>query len=204
MFAMSGGGRLEGQVVAMLRGQVVEIIAGAVFLFMGLAVCAIAVIRRRSGVRLFTWLGIWSAMYGAGLLSQSPAVVAALPHSLQIAVLYVNTVTAYLTVVIAFLAFLELSVGKVRLLIEILILAGLAVAAAGIAWFVFGGSAGKFIPYNHLVTVCGLVVIVTLVTVKKLSDKFLVLVNRRVLAAGTLLFTIEALWVNLSRPLHYR
>ena len=103
MFAMSGGGRLEGQVVAMLRGQVVEIIAGAVFLFMGLAVCAIAVIRRRSGVRLFTWLGIWSAMYGAGLLSQSPAVVAALPHSLQIAVLYVNTVTAYLTVVIAFL-----------------------------------------------------------------------------------------------------
>jgi sigma-B regulation protein RsbU (phosphoserine phosphatase) len=199
-----GGRRLEDQVLTMLRGQLVEIISGAVFLFMGLAACSIAAIRRRSGVRLFVWLGVWSTTYGAGLLTESPAVVAALPHSFQMGVPYVNTVIAYLTVVVAFLAFLELSLGKVRLLIEIVIFAGIAVALAGIGWFAFGGSAGKFIPYNHLVTVCGLVVIVTVVTVKKLSDKFLVLLNRRVLAVGTLLFTVEALWVNLSRPLHYQ
>jgi phosphoserine phosphatase RsbU/P len=201
---MSGGGRLEDQVLAMLRGQLADIILGAVFLFIGLAACSIAAIRRRSGVRLLMWLGIWSAMYGAALLTQSPAVVAALPHSFQMTVPFVNTVIAYLTVVVALFAFLELSLGKVRLLIEIVIFAGMAVAVAGIGWFAFGGSADKFILYNNLLTVCGLLVLVTVVAVKNLSKKFLIFFNRRVLAVGTLVFLIEALWVNLSRPLHYQ
>jgi phosphoserine phosphatase RsbU/P len=195
---------LDDQVLAMLRGQLTDIFSGAIFLFMGLAVCSIAAIRRRSDVRLFLWLGIWSATYGAGLLTRSPAVVAALPHPLQISVPYVKTVIAYLTVVVAFLAFLELSVGQIRLVLKILIFSGMAVAAAGIGWFVFGGSPNKFIPLNNLVVVCGLLVLVTVVAVKKLSDKFLVLLNRPVLAFGTLVFTVEALWVNLSRPLHYQ
>jgi phosphoserine phosphatase RsbU/P len=185
----------------MLRGQLAEIISGAIFSFAGLAVCSIATIRRRSGARLLVWLGIWSAMYGTGLLARSAAVVAALPHWLQTSVPYVNAVTAYVTVVVAFLAFLELSVGQIRLVLKVLIFAGMVIAAAGIGWFVFGGSANKFIPYNNLVVVCGLLLLVTVVAVKKLSDKFLVLINRPVLAFGMLVFTIEALWVNLSRPL---
>jgi sigma-B regulation protein RsbU (phosphoserine phosphatase) len=195
---------LDEQVLAMLRGQLADIISGAIFLFMGLAVCFIAAIGRRSGLRLFLWLGIWSATYGAGLLTRSPAAVAALPHSLQISIPYVKTVIAYLTVVVAFLAFLELSVGKIRLVLKILIFAGMVVATAGIGWFVFGGSANKFIPYNNLVVVCGLLLLVTVVAVKKLSDKFLVLLNRPVLAFGMLVFTVEALWVNLSRPLPFQ
>jgi sigma-B regulation protein RsbU (phosphoserine phosphatase) len=195
---------LDDQVLTMLRGQLADIISGAIFSFAGLAVCSIAAIRWRRGVRLFVWLGVWSATYGTGLLTRSPAVVAALPHWLQISVPYVNTVTAYLTVVVAFLAFLELSVGRIRLVLKIFIFAGMVVAGAGIGWFVFGGSANKFIPYNNLVVVCGLLLLVTVVAVKKLSDKFLVLLNRPVLAFGMLVFTIEALWVNLSRPLHFQ
>jgi len=191
---------LEVQVLSMLRGQIANIIAGAVFLFMGLAACSLVVIRGRSGVRLFIWLGIWSAMYGAGMLAHSPAVVATLPHSLQMSVPYVSVVTAYLTIVVASFAFLELSLGRIRLLIEIVILAGMAVAIAGIGWFVFGGSANKFMLYNIFVTVCGLLIFVAVVAVKQLSDKYLILLNRRVLEVGTLVFLIEALWVNLSRP----
>src|SRR6266571_6516073 len=86
-----GGGRLEDQVLAMLRGQLADIILGAVFLFIGLAACSIAAIRRRSGVRIFVWLGIWSAMYGAMQLSQSPAVVAVSPRWIQISAPYANT-----------------------------------------------------------------------------------------------------------------
>ena len=186
--------------LSMLRGQLTSIISGTVFLFMGLATCSIAAIRRRSGVRLLVWLGIWSSMYGAGLLAHSSAVVAALPHPFQISVPYVNVVTAYLTIVVASFAFLELSLGRIRLLIEIVIFAGMAVALAGIGWFVFGGSANKFMLYNILVTICGLLIFVTVVAVKQLSDKFLILLNRRVLEVGTLVFLIEALWVNLSRP----
>jgi phosphoserine phosphatase RsbU/P len=195
---------LEDQVLAVLRGQLTDIILGAVFLFIGLAACSIAAIRRRSGVRLFIWLGIWSALYGAGLLAQAPAVVAALPHSIQMSVPYLNMVRAYLTVVVGLAAFLELSLGKVRLLIKILISAGMAVALAGIGSFALGGSADKFIPYNNIVVVCGLLVLVTVIAVRKLSKQFLILRNRHVLAVGTLVFAIEALWVNLSRPLHYQ
>jgi hypothetical protein len=90
-------------------------------------------------------------------------VVAALPHWLQTSVPYVNAVTAYVTVVVAFLAFLELSVGAIRLVLKVLIFAGMVIAAAGIGWFVFGGSANKFIPYNNLVVVCGLLLLVTVV-----------------------------------------
>jgi len=194
---------LEDRVLALLRGQLVEIISGTVFVFVGLAACAIAVIRP-SGVRLFLWLGIWSALYGTGLLSHSPAVVAALPKWLQSSVPYADAVSTYLVVVVAFRAFLELSVGGLRLVVKIVIVAGIGVAIAGIGWVVIGGSREKFIQYNQLVTVCGLLVLLTVLTVKKLSEKFLVFLNRRVLAAGTLVFVSVALWVNLSRTVQYQ
>ena len=195
---------MEDQVLAMLRGQIADIIAGAVFLFMGLAACSLSAIRGRSGVRLFIWLGIWSAMYGTGLLTRSPAVVAALPHSFQIGVPYINTLNLYLTVVVAFFAFLELSLGRFRVLVKSIIAVGAGVALIGIVWFMLGGSRTRFLPYNYVVTICGLLVLGIVVSVKKLSNKFLVLLNRRVLAIGTLVFLIEALWVNVSRPLHYQ
>lgn len=194
---------MEDQVLRILRGQLVEIISGTVFVFIGLAACAIAAIRR-SGVRLFLWLGIWSAMYGTGLLARSPAVVAALPKWLQISVPYANAVITYLVVVVAFRTFLELSVGGLRLVMKIIIVAGTGVAIAGIGWVAIGGGPQKFIPYNQLVTVCGLLVLLTVLTVKRLSDKFLVFLNRRVLAAGTLVFVGVALWVNLSRTVQYQ
>lgn len=78
---------MEDQLLAMLRGQLADIIFGTVFLFIGLAACSIAAIRPRRGIRLVIWLGIWSAMYGTGLLSRSTAVVAALPLVLQTSVL---------------------------------------------------------------------------------------------------------------------
>ena len=200
ILAMSGGRRLEDQVLAMLRGQLIEIISGTIFVFFGLAACAIAAIRR-SGVRLFLWLGIWSAMYGTGLLTRSPAVVAVLPKWLQMSVPYANAGNTYLVVVVAFFAFLELTVGRLRLVMGIVLVAGITVAVAGIGWVVFGGSEGKFMQSNQLVTVCGLLVLLTVLSVNKLSEKFLVFVNRRVLAAGTLVFVSVALWVNLSRTL---
>jgi len=192
---------LEVQVLAMLRGQLEHIISGAFFLFIGLAACSIAGIRRRSGARLFIWLGIWSSLYGASLLAQSRAVVAALPHPIQTGVPYVNVVASYGVVAVATLAWLELSLGTLRLLIKITLVAGTAVAAAGIGWFAFGGSAGTFLPYNHLVVVCALVLLITVIIVEKLSDRFMVLPNRRVLAIGTLVFATEALWVNVARRL---
>jgi len=193
---------LQDQALVNARGELLEIISGTVFLSIGLVACAIAAIRR-TGVRLFLWLGIWSAMYGTGLLTHTPQIVAVLPPWLQTSLPYVNAISAYLTVVVAFLAFLELSVGRLRLVIHSIIVAGIAVAIAGVGCVIFGGSESKFIGYNYVVTVIGLLVLLAVLTFKKLSDKFLVLLNRRVLGGGMLIFVGVALWINLSRTLNY-
>ena len=138
MLAISGGVGLNDQVLVMLRGEVADIIVGSVFLFVGLAACSIAAIRRRSGVRIFIWLGIWSAMYGAMHLSQSPAVVSVLPHWLQISAPYANTAMTYLMVVAGSLSFLELSLGRVRFVIEAAALVGLGIAVVAFGVFVYG------------------------------------------------------------------
>jgi phosphoserine phosphatase RsbU/P len=199
----AGGARLQDQALATLRGDLVETISGTVFVFIGFAAWAIAAMRR-SGVRLFLWLGIWSVMYGAGTLTRCQLVVTALPRWVQIGVPYANAVSTYLIVVVAFFAFLELSVGRLRQVIGTIIVAGIAVAIAGIGWFVYAGSEDRFIRYNGIVTVCGLFVLLTVIAVKKLSDKYLVFLNRGVLATGTLVFVSVALIVNLFNALHYK
>jgi phosphoserine phosphatase RsbU/P len=187
----------------MLRGQVADIIIGSVFLFVGLAACVIAKLRRRSGARIFAWLGIWSAMYGAVQLNQSPAVVAVSARWLQISAPYANTAMMYLLIVVASLAFLELSLGKLRFLIQVAAFLGLAIAVAGIALFVFTGSNDKLMLYNNLLSACVLLILMTVVAVPELSSKYLVLPDRGVLAIGTLVFIIEALFNSLSRPLGF-
>jgi hypothetical protein len=77
----------------MVRGQVADIIGGTVFLFMGLAACGVAAMRRRSGVRMLIWWGIWSAMFGVHPLLDSLDALAPLPHWLHVSVPYVGTAT---------------------------------------------------------------------------------------------------------------
>jgi sigma-B regulation protein RsbU (phosphoserine phosphatase) len=183
---------------------VVDIISGTVFVFLGLIACGIAAMRRRSGVRILVWLGIWSAVYGARPLFDSLDAVGLLPHWFHVSVPYLDAVNIYLTLVVASLALLELSQGKLRLFLQGVILAGLAIALAGIGFFVFTGSRYKLLPYNNLLVTCLLAVMVTVLSVPRLSRKFLILPNRGVLAVGTFLFVVEALYVNLARPLGYR
>jgi sigma-B regulation protein RsbU (phosphoserine phosphatase) len=187
----------------MLRGQVADIIIGSVFLFIGLAICSIAAIRRRSGVRIFIYLGIWSAMYGAVQLSQSPPVIAVSPRWLQISAPYARIAMTYLMVVAGLLTFMELSLGRLRFLIRVFAFAGLAIAAVGIAFFILTGSNDKVMLLNNLLATSALIVLTTVIAAPKLSDKYLVLPDRGVLAFGTFVFAIEALYVNLSRPLGF-
>jgi len=101
----------------MLRDNVADIITGTLFVFISLAACAIAAIRRRSGVRVLLWLGLWSAMYGARPLIDSLAVLKLLPHWFRVSVPYVDTLCGYLLLVVASVAFRELSLGQLRFFI---------------------------------------------------------------------------------------
>jgi sigma-B regulation protein RsbU (phosphoserine phosphatase) len=141
-------------------------------------------------------------MYGVQELARAPAAVAALPRTLQAAAPDVSVATAYLVVVVAMLAWLELSRGSLRLLVKANIAAGLAIALAGIGTFLLDGDSATLRLLNVVITVFFLVLLVTVVALPtQLARRYLVLPHKGVLLAGTLVFVIEALSANLSRSL---
>ena len=186
-----------------LRAQVVNIVLGTVFLSIGATACAIAAIRWRRGVRILVWWGIWSGMFGLQTLGQIPAVLEVLPQALKPAAPYVSTAVMYLLLVSALFAWRELTLTRLRFLIQLEILMGLAIALIGIGTFVLGGPAGKWMFYNNLLAVLAMVVLLAVVLFPKFS-KFLVIPNHRVLTAATFIFSLEVLYTNFSSILHYR
>jgi len=179
------------------------ICAGTAFLVVGLAACAIAAVRRRGGVRVFLWLGLWSAIYGIQELLHGTAVVSALPPILQPAVPYVNVAVSYLVIVAASLAWLELSRGSFRRLLQANTVAALLVAVAGIATaYVRRDNPYPFKVANIAVTVVMLALLVTVLALPtRLARRYLALPHKGVLLAGTLAFVLEALYANLARTL---
>jgi phosphoserine phosphatase RsbU/P len=190
-------------VLEMLRGQVIAIVTGTVFLSIGLTACAVAAMRWRRGVRILVWWGLWSAMFGLQTVIHTPAVVVVLPNSLKSAVPYLTTGVMYLLLVVALFAWLELSLDKLRWVIQLEISAGLVIAVGGIGTFLFTGEPYRWTFYNNLLAVFSLVPLVVVVVVPKFARKFLVVPNHRVLAAGTLIFALEALYTNVSAVLHH-
>jgi sigma-B regulation protein RsbU (phosphoserine phosphatase) len=68
---------------------------------------------------------------------------------------------------------------------------------------VFTGSRNKLMPLNNVLAAGVLIALTIVVAAPRLSGKYLVLPHRGVLATGTLLFSIEALYNSLSRPLGF-
>ena len=193
----------EAEALAMLRGQLIEICFGTTFVVIGLAAMAVAAIRRRTGGRAVVWLGLWSTIYGILGLAGAPAFVAALPRWVQAAAPGVRCGFTYLTIFVATMAWRELSLGKLRRILGAIALVGLAIAVAGISIFVFTGSPDKLIPLNNLLAVFDLLLLLTVIIVPSLSQKYLMLPSRGVLAVGSTVFILEAVFVNLSRPFGY-
>lgn len=192
---------MQDQVLATLRGQVADIISGTVFVFVGLLACGIAAMRRRTDAGILVWLGIWSGMYGILRFGDSLASLARLPQWCQVTALYLDTGTTYLILVVAARAWLELSRGKLRALLAVIILASLVIGFAGIVIFLFTGASNRLLPYNNLLAACLIAVLLTVVVVPKLAREFLVLPDRKILLVGTLIFTVEALYSSISGSL---
>jgi sigma-B regulation protein RsbU (phosphoserine phosphatase) len=186
-----------------LRGQVMDIVLGTIFLSIGVIACAIAAIRWRKGVRILAWWGIFSGLYGIQTLIQTPAILMVLPHALKTVMPYVGTAVMYLLLVSALFAWQELSLGKLRLLIQLGIVAGLVIALLGIGTFVIGGPQDKWMFYNQVLAVFTMLVLLTVVLIPKFS-RFLIIPNHRIFTAATLIFASEVLYTNLSSVLHYR
>lgn len=182
--------------LALVRSQVEPIVSGAIFAFFGLVCCAIALMRKRGEVKALVWLGIWSAMYGAAELIQAFAGLRLSRGSFEMTASYAVTAITYLLEVAGFLAWSELSIGKMRQFLRVLIVPAAAIGLAGIAFFAATGSPDKLIPYNNFLAACALIVLAVVVLSPKLSSKYLALPSAA-LTIGALVFAAEALFSNV-------
>ncbi len=194
----------DAQFVSMVRSDLVDVLCGAFFVFVGVVAFVVAAIRRRLGVRTLVWTGCWSAIFGCNMLAQSNLVVIALPAAARPVLNLISVASSYLTLVAAALAFLELTSGALRRLLQFLLLADIAIAVAGIGTFLSTGNARTWILPNQFMAVVGLVGLLVTLAVPKFKRQYLVLSHSRVLLVGTFLFAAEALWTNVARPLNVR
>jgi sigma-B regulation protein RsbU (phosphoserine phosphatase) len=194
----------EEQTIEPLTHQVDEIIFGTLFSLVGLAAAGIAVIRHGKNIRILIGLALWSGLYGVRLLILSAAIRMSLPQWFQPYIPYIDVAISYLILVFALLAWLDLTRKVLHLYIRTMIFVALAIAIAGIGWFIIRGTADTFLLYNSLAAAATLLILVVIVTVRKLSDKLLVLPNRGILAVGTLIFAGEALYSNLADLFGYQ
>lgn len=190
----------QAQVSALLRGEIANIVAGAFFLFIGLIALSIAAVRPRKSARLLVWLGIWSGMYGAQELLRLDAVAASLPMVMQAARPFLLVTFNYLIVVAATFTFLELTLGALHRLLQVHLVADIALAMAAIALFVASRSTDALLVYNQWLVAILLAALVLTLSIPSLSGRFLVVARHRVLTIGTLVFGAQALWVNVARP----
>lgn len=174
------------------------IASGLFFVFLGLMSLSVAAIRRRSGVRILIWLGLWSGMFGLNDLVHSGLVAAALPFARHSLIPALIAFMAYMILPVGTLSFFELSLGRLRCILQALIVIDLIVAAAGLYVFFTTGNGEGFKFHNNLLAACTTTTLVTVLAVPGLSRRYLVLAGHRVLTIGAILFAVQALYANLT------
>lgn len=167
---------------------------------MGLAACAIAAIRGgrgvRPGVRPLVWQGIFSALYGAQLLAQSPAGFSIFPRSIWGSRGQVAAIISYLILVSSVLFWAEMSRGGLRRFLRIALLAASMNAIAGVCSVIFHWQ-WTFWRSNNIVAVCFLLPLAVVNGVPSLTRKYMV-VPSRILAVATFVAAVVALYDNLE------
>jgi sigma-B regulation protein RsbU (phosphoserine phosphatase) len=192
----------EMQFASLLHHEVLNLIAGSFFLFSGVVALLFARVVHKQEARILIWIGLWSAMYGFVDLAYSPIVTSAMPQRFELVRQLSLVCCRFLIIVPATLAFLELTQGALRRFLQALLIIGLTIGLVAISWFLISGSQNIFFFYE-LFTIPGLVAVIVTSCVPKLSKRYLLISRNWVLIAGALIFSAEALWVNIVRPLNY-
>src|SRR5271169_2741731 len=96
----------DSQAQAKFIGEVIYLIAGTIFIVIGLVALVVAAIRRRaSGWQAVFWLGVWSSVYGIQRVNDCSFLVALLPHGMQVSVAYLHGLATYFVLVAGLLTF---------------------------------------------------------------------------------------------------
>src|SRR5580658_673242 len=187
---------MEERVLMMLRDQVVPIMLGTVFLFVGLIAFAISAIRGRGVNRILLWFGLLNIAWGARMLAYAPAAFDMLPRFLWGSRLDLIAILSYVTVIPGLLFFLEMSRGIVRRLLQILLLVELPICAAGVSAVLFSKTPYRFIPFSNLLVGLFVLFIVFVVAIPATAKKFGIQTHR-ISTIGFLVVGVAALYANL-------
>jgi len=190
------GEPMEEQVLTMLRDQVGTIMLGTVFLFVGLVACGISAIRGRREDRILVWFGLLNVMWGARILAYAPAVFSVLPRSFRASRLDVIAILSYLTVVPGLLFFLEMSRGILRRFLQIMLIAELAICAAGVGAVLFTQSPYRFIHLSNVLVILFVLLVALVVAIPATAKKFGIQ-RHRISTIGLLIAGVASLYANL-------
>jgi hypothetical protein len=179
------------------RAEFVAVILGTIFLFIGVAACCVAVIRRGNTGRILGWFGIFSAMYGVRLFAAVPAAFSLLVGSFSPSAPQVVWIITYVIMIPALLFWAELTLSTLRLLFHIMVIPASAVALAGILSVLFHEPPSRFMPYNNVLVICSLFALATANVVPGIGKRYLV-IRSRVSATGTLILAAAVIHDNLS------
>jgi len=135
------------------------------------------------------------------MLAQSPAAFSIFPRSTWADRDYVVAIITYVIVIPAVLFWLELSLGILRRLLQLTLLAALVNAIGGVSLAFILQSPWAFLTYNKVVVACCFLLLAVVVAVPNLSKRFLVVPNR-IPAIGTLVLAGVVLYNNLQGFLH--
>jgi sigma-B regulation protein RsbU (phosphoserine phosphatase) len=181
-----------------------QIIFGTFFLIVGLLSASIALLRRGQDIKVLIWLAAWSGSFGIRALIETTSVKTILPQFLQNFIQATDAIISYLILVFAFITWLYLVRGKVRVIIKVMIVVSFVLAVLGIVYFFVTGNSQTFMPLNSLLATFALIFISALLLLqKKYSNKFFIFQKREVLLVGSVLFIGEALYTNLSNIFGY-
>lgn len=186
------------QALAQLRGDIINIVSGTFFVVLGLLALVTAAIRRRGGVRILVWLGLWSAMFGLQEFLHCGLIQQVLPASSRPVTQLLIALFGYAILIVGVLSFMELSQGALLVFQKVWVIAAILVAIAGMVRYFRTGVVNAYQAENNAIAAIASTVLVIVIAVRPLSRKYLVVAGHRVLTVGTLIFAAQALYSNLS------
>lgn len=188
---------MSDQITTALRGEIGNIMLGTVLLFIGLAACAVAAIRRRGQVGIVLWFGVFTAMYGARILAEAPAAFSLLPHSLAPLRLAVVAGVTHLILIPATLFFMEFAQGALRQAMKIMVVVAAILGIVGIVTTLVTDNPYRLMPLNNVLTIVFVGVLVVVNLVPPLAKRYLVEQNV-VITVATVILAVAALYENLK------
>ncbi len=186
-----------------LRAQMPAIMLGSIFLFIGLIALALSLVRHRKTMRAVVWFGLLSACYGLRLLMEARAFVGVLPPFAMTVREFVVVLLTHVILIPALLVWYDLSTGAIRKLVKAFVIVATAIAVAGVVVALATGNNDKLLPLNNVLAILFTILIAALNLVPSLSRKYL-LIQSRVMAAGTLVLAVMVLQVNVATFLPIR